>query len=113
MDILCSDKTGTLTLGQMSIIEEECVTFHEDVTVKEMMEYALICTRIEHSDAIDAAVTKYFEDPAGVLSAYDITKFVPFDPATKKVTAVATRKSTGEEIVVVKGAPPVLMVSLA
>jgi H+-transporting ATPase len=110
MDILCSDKTGTLTLGQMSIIEEDSLTFHDDVTVKEMMELALVCTRIEHSDAIDAAITKYFDDPAGVLSDYEIKKFIPFDPATKKVTAVARKKSTGEEIIVVKGAPPVLMV---
>jgi magnesium-transporting ATPase (P-type) len=110
MDILCSDKTGTLTLGQMSIIEDDSLTFHDDVTVKEMMELALVCTRIEHSDAIDAAITKYFDDPAGVLSDYEIKKFIPFDPATKKVTAVARKKSTGEEIIVVKGAPPVLMV---
>jgi H+-transporting ATPase len=110
MDILCSDKTGTLTLGQMSVVEDECVTFYDDVTVKEMMELALVCSRIEHSDAIDAAVTKHFEDPAGVLADYDVKKFIPFDPATKKVSAVALKKSTGEELFIVKGAPPVLMV---
>ena len=109
MDILCSDKTGTLTLGKMSVIKEESLTFHDDVTVEEMMELSLVATRIEHSDAIDSAITNYFDDPAKVLSGYEITKFVPFDPATKKVTAVAKKRSTGEEIVVVKGAPPVLM----
>jgi H+-transporting ATPase len=112
MDILCSDKTGTLTLGKMSVIKDESLTFHDDVTVQDMMELALVCSRIEHSDAIDAAITKYFDDPAGVLSDYEIKKFIPFDPATKKVTAVAQKKSTGEEFVIVKGAPPVLMVRI-
>ncbi|CAB9501796.1 Plasma membrane ATPase 2 (Fragment) [Seminavis robusta] len=110
MDILCSDKTGTLTLGEMTVIKEECVVFQKDkYTVDDMMELALVCSRIEHSDAIDKAVTKFFEDPATVLADYELSKFVPFDPATKKVTAVATKKSTGQELCVVKGAPPVLM----
>ncbi|KAL3931738.1 MAG: hypothetical protein SGARI_004134 [Bacillariaceae sp.] len=109
MDILCSDKTGTLTLGKMTVIPEECVVFHDNTTVQEMMELTLVCSRIEHSDAIDAAVTKYFDDPAGVLRNYQVTKFVPFDPATKKVTAVAKKLSTGEELCICKGAPPVLM----
>ena len=110
MDILCSDKTGTLTLGQMSVIKEECITFHDDVSVDQMMELALVCSRIENSDAIDSAITNYFNNAADALSDYNITKFVPFDPSTKKVTAVAEKKSTDEELVIVKGAPPVLMV---
>ena len=109
MDILCSDKTGTLTLGEMTVIQDECVVFHDDVTVPEMMELALVCSRIEHSDAIDAAVTKFFTDPASILSNYDIAKFIPFDPTTKKVTVCAKRISTGEDLCIVKGAPPVLM----
>ena len=108
MDILCSDKTGTLTLGKMSVIGDENVTFHDDVSVDDLMEYALVATRIEHSDAIDLAITKFFPDPPGVLSNYDIKRFVPFDPTTKKVTAVAVDKRTQKEFVVVKGAPPVL-----
>jgi len=110
MDILCSDKTGTLTLGKMTIIEEESVVFHDDVSFAEMMELALVASRIEFSDAIDAAITKHFPNPNETLSDYEITKFVPFDPTTKKVTAVARKISSGEEIVIVKGAPPVLMV---
>lgn len=111
MDILCSDKTGTLTLGEMTCIKEESVVFHDDVTVDEMMELALVASRIEHSDAIDAAITKYFEGKAKeVQEKYDIKKFIPFDPNTKKVTAVAQLKDgSGEEIVIAKGAPPVLM----
>ena len=95
----------------MSVIEKESVSFHEDVSVQDMMEYALVATRVEHSDAIDLAITNYFKDPTGTLSNYDIKKFVPFDPNTKKVTAVAVDKRTSGEVVVVKGAPPILMVS--
>jgi len=109
MDILCSDKTGTLTLGEMTCIKDESVVFHDDVTVDYMMELALVASRIEHSDAIDAAITKYFGDKAkSIQDKYTITKFIPFDPSTKRVTAVAKVKETGEEIVIVKGAPPVL-----
>mmetsp|Transcript_27096 Transcript_27096/g.45163 ORF Transcript_27096/g.45163 Transcript_27096/m.45163 type:complete len:939 (+) Transcript_27096:3-2819(+) len=109
MDILCSDKTGTLTLGKMNVIKEESVTFHDDITVDEMMELALVATRIEHSDPIDAAITNYFDDAAATLGQYEIKKFIPFDPSTKKVTAMAVKKMTGQEITVVKGAPPVIM----
>ena len=109
MDILCSDKTGTLTLGQMTVIKEESIVFHDDVTVEEILELALIASRIEHSDAIDAAITKAFDNPQAVANKYNVTKFIPFDPSTKRVTAVAERKETGEEIIIVKGAPPVLM----
>lgn len=109
MDILCSDKTGTLTLGKMTCITEESIVFDDTISIEYMMELALVASRIEHSDAIDAAITKYFDNPADVHAKYEITKFIPFDPTTKRVEAVAKHKATGEEMVIVKGAPPVLM----
>lgn len=113
VSILCSDKTGTLTLGQMTVIEDATIVYEEGMSVDDLLEHALVATRIEHSDAIDTAITKYFtrknKDPTTLLGQYNVSTFIPFDPVTKRVTAVVTDKSTGEKLTVVKGAPPVLL----
>ena len=108
MDILCSDKTGTLTLGRMSIAKEHCVPF-EGFNLEDLLLAALLSSRRENTDAIDTAVINAFPDPklpgsnvacaeviAELIEPYEEEFFEPFSPLSKKVTATIRDKKTGK-----------------
>lgn len=116
MDILCSDKTGTLTLGKMNIDEGSCVVFENDIVnnTHDLLVYALLASRTENTDAIDTAINKYFagccEKTSAAISGFKVKRFIPFNP-NDKVTRAYVTDSHGEspkDFVVVKGAPTVV-----
>jgi len=49
--ILCSDKTGTLTLNKL-VIDKENLKQYSDVKSEEIIYYAAIASRTEHQDAM-------------------------------------------------------------
>ncbi|KAL2753764.1 hypothetical protein ACRALDRAFT_1065026 [Sodiomyces alcalophilus JCM 7366] len=106
VEILCSDKTGTLTKNKLSLAEPYTV---DGVDPEDLMLTAcLAATRKKKGmDAIDKAFLKslkHYPRAKSVLSKYKVISFHPFDPVSKKVTAVV-ESPTGERITCVKGAP--------
>lgn len=106
VEILCSDKTGTLTKNKLSLAEPYTV---EGVEPDDLMLTACLAASRKKKglDAIDKAFLKslrYYPRAKGVLSRYKVLQFYPFDPVSKKVTAVV-ESPQGERIVCVKGAP--------
>ncbi len=104
MDILCSDKTGTLTKNEMEISEPYIVGKYE---IKDLIIYALMASQKQNHDPIErpifdyAQTHKYFAD-------YKLKKFIPFDPVRKRTEAVI--ENDGKcELVVTKGAPQVII----
>jgi len=102
IDILCSDKTGTLT--------QNCLTLGEPVRFaaaddRELLLAAALASREEAGDAIDGAVLQGLDD-TDALADYRIEHFTPFDPVSKRTEARA--RSARGVFDFTKGAPQVI-----
>lgn len=84
IDVLCSDKTGTLTQNKLTLGEPFCVG---GVTRSEIVLAAALASRAESEDAIDLAVLGGLKD-RHELEKYQIVHFQPFDPVHKRTEAV-------------------------
>ncbi|KAL6950059.1 plasma membrane H+-ATPase [Hanseniaspora vineae] len=106
VEILCSDKTGTLTKNKLSLHEPYTVEGVDDDDL--MLTACLAASRKKKGlDAIDKAFLKSlinYPKAKALLTKYKVLDFHPFDPVSKKVTAVV-ESPEGEKIVCVKGAP--------
>ncbi|KAI9840771.1 MAG: plasma membrane H+-ATPase [Sclerophora amabilis] len=106
VEILCSDKTGTLTKNKLSLAEPYTVAGVEPDDL--MLTACLAASRKKKGlDAIDKAFLKALKHYAlakSVLPKYRVIDFHPFDPVSKKVSAVV-ESPQGERIICVKGAP--------
>ena len=104
MDMLCSDKTGTLTKNQLTLGEPFAVA---GVTSQEVIESAALCSKEENRDTIDLAVLDGVEE-AAVFKGKTINQFVPFDPVSKRTQASVEVPGHGS-FKVTKGAPQVVL----
>ncbi|MFZ0074409.1 MAG: plasma-membrane proton-efflux P-type ATPase, partial [Xanthobacteraceae bacterium] len=103
VDILCSDKTGTLTKNQLTLGDPILFAAKEP---RQCILAAALASTAEDRDAIDTAVLAALTDPKA-LEAYKLVKFTPFDPVSKRTQALVTAPD-GKTIAVTKGAPQVI-----
>lgn len=110
MDVLCSDKTGTLTLNQLTVGDPVIIdTEAPDVSPENIKLHAALASQTVNADAIDTAMVASLGENAAALDRdYEITHYVPFDPISKKTEATVQDKNTGHEFKVTKGAPQVV-----
>jgi H+-transporting ATPase len=104
VDILCSDKTGTLTLNQLTLGDPVIFAARNPA---ELILYGSLASKEENQDPIDLAVLAGLKDK-DVLQGYTQVQFVPFDPVHKK-TESTIRNAEGRTFKVSKGAPQVIM----
>jgi len=90
MDVLCSDKTGTLTLNELHLDEPYLC---DEFTESDLYEAAVLASKREGAEAIDTAIftTTPPEILASVENKYTVTKFVPFNPTDKKTLAIVSQ----------------------
>ncbi len=103
VDILCADKTGTLTKNELSVAD--LVTF-DKFTDSDLLMFATLASRGEDTDHIDNAIIARAQT-SGVLDksmSYKQISFKPFDPVIKRVESKIEDPS-GKEFLVSKGAP--------
>jgi H+-transporting ATPase len=104
IDVLCLDKTGTITQNQLSVVD--VVPFFK-YKKEEVVALASLASKEESHDAIDLAVIGHSKNMGIDLKEYGQIAFTPFDPSTKRSEAIVAH---GEErLRVVKGAPQVVL----
>ncbi len=104
VDVLCSDKTGTLTQNTLTMGDPFTL---DGVSPEEVILNGALASRAEDDDTIDLAVIDGLPD-AGALSDYHVGHFQPFDPVHKRTEATVTA-ADGTAFKVTKGAPQVIM----
>lgn len=104
MDVLCSDKTGTLTLNKLSVDKNLIEVFAKRVDVDTVVLMAARASRLENQDAIDAAIVGMLADPKEARAGIQEVHFLPFNPTDKR-TALTYIHSEGKMHRVSKGAP--------
>lgn len=78
MDMLCSDKTGTLTLNRLTIDRESFVCLAAEYGIDDCIKYAAYASRTENADAIDAVVIKSLNNPEDARAGIELLHFTPF-----------------------------------
>jgi H+-transporting ATPase len=103
-DVLCSDKTGTLTQNKLTLGDPFSVN---GISADQVILNASLASRADNKDTIDLAVLGGLKDDQA-LSGYQIVHFQPFDPVHKRTEATVTG-SDGRQFQVTKGAPQVIL----
>jgi H+-transporting ATPase len=104
VDMLCADKTGTLTQNKLTLGDPFGVS---GVDADEVILCAALASREEDKDTIDMAVLDGLKDTK-VLKAYKVVHFQPFDPVHKR-TEATVKGPDGKPFRVAKGAPQVIL----
>ncbi|XP_024021857.1 ATPase 9, plasma membrane-type [Morus notabilis] len=104
MDVLCSDKTGTLTLNKLTVDKNMIEVFVKDVDKDDLILLGARASRVENQDAIDACIVGMLGDPKEAREGITEVHFLPFNPVDKR-TAITYIDSKGNWHRASKGAP--------
>jgi len=104
IDVLCSDKTGTLTQSKLTAGEPFTLN---NVKPEDVILMGALASRAEDQDPIDLAVLSGIKD-AKLLKSYKIVHFQPFDPVHKR-TEAEVKGPGGQTFKATKGAPQVIL----
>jgi H+-transporting ATPase len=108
MDVLCSDKTGTITENEITVGE---IHPFKGFGEKDVLLGALLASKEENQDPIDDAIiakAKNVNDLAGDRDRFKVTQFTPFDPTSKRAMAQIVDPD-GRKFQVAKGAPQAIL----
>ena len=104
VDVLCSDKTGTLTQNKLTLGDPFSI---KGIPADQVILWAALASRAEDKDTIDLAVIGGVKD-AKILKSYQVVHFQPFDPVHKR-TEATVKGGDGKQFFVAKGAPQVIL----
>jgi len=103
VDVLCCDKTGTLTKNELTV--EVPVALHRH-TPSDVILYAALCSNANNPDAIDSCLIRaMIAEPDLVKRSqnFELTALRPFNPVVKRMEATLVERATGKVMHVAKG----------
>jgi H+-transporting ATPase len=115
VSILCSDKTGTLTLNELTFDEPY---LSGGFTSDDILLYSYLCSEPGANDPIESAVRRAAESDLAILKerkgqhdipGFKVTSFLPFNPTTKMTQSTVANLETSDVFKVAKGAPQVII----
>jgi H+-transporting ATPase len=104
VDVLCADKTGTLTQNKLTLGDPFC---GNGIPAEQVILDAALASRTDDKDTIDLAVLGGLKNDQA-LKGYQVVHFQPFDPVHKRTEATA-KGADGKQFKVTKGAPQVIL----
>jgi H+-transporting ATPase len=108
MDVLCSDKTGTITQNKITVGD---INPFEGFKENDVLLFATLASREEDQDPIDDAILKKAKtdsEIAKLSDKYKIVEFKSFDPVSKR-TMATLESNDGNRFKVAKGAPQAIL----
>ena len=104
IDIICFDKTGTITQNKLSVAE--CIPFSGNKK-EDVLRIAVLTSQSNAMDLIDKAIIDYAEASGISHNEYKQVSYTPFDPSQKRTEAII--ESGGKRFRTAKGAAQVIM----
>jgi len=108
MGILCSDKTGTLTLNKM-VLQDDTPIYSEGEDQESVLVYAALAAKWKEPprDALDRLTLGGVK--MELLDSYEQLNFLPFDPTIKRTEGTIRDTRNGKEFKTSKGAPHIIL----
>lgn len=105
--ILCSDKTGTLTLNQL-VMEKDYYIPDDRFSEKDLLVYSALASGWVKTDAIDTCIMASLTERTGLTTddlekEWKIWSSTPFNAVTKRTEADVTQMATGIRMLCSKG----------
>lgn len=104
VDILCADKTGTITKNELTL--GEIIPFGE-FKDEDVILYGILASQKDSKDPIDVAVLSEATGKSIEISGYKVGEFKPFNPVSKRTEALI--EYDNEQFKVSKGAIQVIL----
>jgi H+-transporting ATPase len=107
MDVLCSDKTGTITKNALTMGGTKP---YAEFTENDVLLFSALASREEDQDPIDKAILSKTKSTPAIedsINSIKVTSFKPFDPVVKRTEA--TVQEDGSQFKVTKGAPQAIL----
>lgn len=109
VDVLCSDKTGTLTTNQLTVDQEITKTYSSHFQPADVLQFACYASRLENADAIDRCIVGALPDPSRAHAGIKVLDFVPFNPVDKRTVVTYLDEASGVVRRVSKGMTGVII----